>query len=119
MILAIYLVPRGMAEVLQFGKTIAEYTGMSGYQKHEAVSAYRFGPTSVRRFRDIMIAADTSSYAVWSENNHTNTNITLETMNDLKVRRSGKICSWAMTDVKKGGNRVDILINSDRIKECE
>jgi hypothetical protein len=33
--------------------------------------------------------ADTSSYAVWSENNHTNTNIikyiTLETMNDLKV----------------------------------
>ena len=24
-----------------------------------------------------------------------------------------------MTDVKKGGNRVDILINSDRIKECK
>jgi hypothetical protein len=24
-------------------------------------------------------AVDTSSYAVWSENNHTNTNITLET----------------------------------------
>jgi hypothetical protein len=30
------------------------------------------------------IPVDTSSYAVWSENNHTNTNITLETMNDLK-----------------------------------
>jgi hypothetical protein len=57
MILAIYLVPRGMAEVLQFGKTIAEDTGMSGYQKREAASAYRFGPTSVRQFRDIMIAA--------------------------------------------------------------
>jgi hypothetical protein len=56
MILAIYLVPRGTAEVLQFGKTIAEDTGMSGYQKREAASAYRFGPTSVRRFGDIMIA---------------------------------------------------------------
>jgi hypothetical protein len=31
--------------------------GMLGYQKHEAASAYRFGPTSVRRFRDITIAA--------------------------------------------------------------
>jgi hypothetical protein len=57
MILAIYLVPRGTAEVLQFGKTIAEDTSMSGYQKREAASAYRFGPTSVRQFRDIMIAA--------------------------------------------------------------
>ena len=56
MILAIYLVPHGMAEVLQFGKTIAKDTGMSRYQKREAASAYRFGPTSVRRFRDIMIA---------------------------------------------------------------
>jgi hypothetical protein len=36
MILAIYLVPHGTAEVLQFGKTIAEDTGMSGYQKREA-----------------------------------------------------------------------------------
>jgi hypothetical protein len=51
MILAIYLVPHGTAEVLQFGKTIAEDTGMSGYQKREAASAYRFGPTSIRRFR--------------------------------------------------------------------
>jgi hypothetical protein len=56
MILAIYLVPRGTAEVLQFGKTIAEDTGMSGYQKREAASAYRFSPTSVRRFGDIVIA---------------------------------------------------------------
>ena len=46
-----------MAEVLQFGKTIAEDTGMSGYQKCEATSAYRFGLTLVRRFGDIMIAA--------------------------------------------------------------
>jgi hypothetical protein len=50
------LVPHGTAEVLQFGKTIAEDTGMSGYQKREATSAYRFGPTSVRQFGDIMIA---------------------------------------------------------------
>jgi hypothetical protein len=41
------LVPRSTAEVLQFGKTIAEDTGMSGYQKREAASAYHFGPTSV------------------------------------------------------------------------
>jgi hypothetical protein len=50
------LAPCSTAEVLQFGKTIAEDTGMSGYQKREAVSAYHFGPTPVRRFGDIMIA---------------------------------------------------------------
>jgi hypothetical protein len=33
--------------------TIAESIGMSGYQKREATSAYRFGPTLVRQFRDI------------------------------------------------------------------
>jgi hypothetical protein len=37
----------------QFGKTIAEDTGMSGYQKRKAASAYRFGLTSVRQFGDI------------------------------------------------------------------
>jgi hypothetical protein len=38
-------VPRDTAEVLQFGKTVAEDTGMLVYQNGEAVSAYRFGPT--------------------------------------------------------------------------
>jgi hypothetical protein len=51
------LVPHSTVEVLQFGKTIAEDTGMSGYQKREAASAYCFGPTSVQWFRDIGIAA--------------------------------------------------------------
>jgi hypothetical protein len=50
------LVPRSTAEVLQFGKTVTEDTGMSGYQKREAASAYCFGPTSVRQFGDIVIA---------------------------------------------------------------
>jgi hypothetical protein len=35
--------------------TIAESIGMLGYQKCEATSAYRFGPTSVRQFRDIVM----------------------------------------------------------------
>ena len=39
------LVPRGTAEVLQFGKTVSEDTGMSGYQNSEATSAYNFSPT--------------------------------------------------------------------------
>jgi hypothetical protein len=51
------LVPRSTAEVLQFGITIAEDTGMLGYQKRKAASAYRFGPTSVQQFGDITIAA--------------------------------------------------------------
>jgi hypothetical protein len=42
------LVTCGTVEVLQFGKTIAESIGMSGYQNGEATSAYRFGPTSVQ-----------------------------------------------------------------------
>jgi hypothetical protein len=50
------LVPHSTVEVLQFGKTIAEDTGILGYQKREAASAYCFGPTSVRRFRDIVTA---------------------------------------------------------------
>src|ERR1700733_8572312 len=33
--------------------TIAESIGMLGYQKCKAMSAYCFGPTSVRQFRDI------------------------------------------------------------------
>ena len=41
-------VPCDTAEVLQFSKTVAEDTGMSVYQNSEAVSAYRFGPTSAR-----------------------------------------------------------------------
>jgi hypothetical protein len=41
-------VPRNTAEVLQFGKTVAEDTGMSVYQNSEAMSAYHFGPTSAR-----------------------------------------------------------------------
>jgi hypothetical protein len=49
------LVPRSTAEVLQFSKTIAEDTGMLGYQKCEAASAYCFGPTLVRQFGDIAI----------------------------------------------------------------
>jgi hypothetical protein len=51
------LVPRGTAEVLQFSKTVAEDTGMLGYQNSEAASAYRFGPTSVQQFGDIAIVA--------------------------------------------------------------
>jgi hypothetical protein len=51
------LVPSGTAEVLQFGKTVAEDTGMSGYQNSKATSAYRFSPTSVWQFRDITIVA--------------------------------------------------------------
>jgi hypothetical protein len=51
------LVPRGTAEVLQFGKTVTEDTSMSGYQKREAASAYRFDPTLVWQFRDIAIVA--------------------------------------------------------------
>jgi hypothetical protein len=47
--------PRDIAEVLQFGKTVAEDTSMSVYQNSEAV--------------------DMSSDAVWSGNNHTNTTI--------------------------------------------
>src|SRR5258708_3014981 len=43
------------AEVLQFGKTVAKDTGMSGYQNSEAMSAYRFGLTLVWRFGDITI----------------------------------------------------------------
>jgi hypothetical protein len=35
--------------------TIAESIGMSGYQKRKAASAYRFGPTLVRQFGDIMM----------------------------------------------------------------
>jgi hypothetical protein len=46
-------VPRDTAEVLQFGKTVAEDTGMSVYQNSEATSAYRFGPASARWFGDI------------------------------------------------------------------
>jgi len=49
------LVPRGTVEVLQFSKTVAEDTSMSGYQNSDAASAYHFGPTSVRQFRDIVI----------------------------------------------------------------
>jgi hypothetical protein len=41
-------VPHDTAEVLQFGKTVAEDTGMSVYQNSEAMSAYRFGSTSAR-----------------------------------------------------------------------
>jgi hypothetical protein len=51
------LVPRSTAEVLQFGKTIAEDTCMSGYQNSKAASAYHFGPTLVWQFRDIAIVA--------------------------------------------------------------
>jgi hypothetical protein len=47
------LVPRGTAEVLQLSKTIAESISMSGYQKREATSAYRFSPTLVQQFGDI------------------------------------------------------------------
>jgi hypothetical protein len=39
----------------QFGKTVTEDTGMSGYQKRKAASAYHFGPTSVRQFGDIVM----------------------------------------------------------------
>jgi len=39
------LVPHGTAEVIQFGKTVAEDISMSGYQNSKATSAYRFGPT--------------------------------------------------------------------------
>jgi hypothetical protein len=42
------LVPRGTVEVLQFGKTVTKDTGMSGYQKRKAASAYHFGLTSVQ-----------------------------------------------------------------------
>jgi hypothetical protein len=35
--------------------TIAKSIGMSGYQKCEAMSAYRFGPTSAPQFGDIMM----------------------------------------------------------------
>jgi hypothetical protein len=41
-------VPRDTAEVLQFGKTVTEDTGMSVYQNGEATSFYRFGPTLAR-----------------------------------------------------------------------
>jgi len=51
------------AEVLQFSRTVAKDTGMSGYQNSKAVSAYRFGLTSVWWFRDIMIVA-------WARNRH-------------------------------------------------
>jgi hypothetical protein len=47
-------------------------------------------------------SADTSSYAVWSENNHTNTNITLETMNDLRGAKVWLNLFLDMTDVMKG-----------------
>jgi hypothetical protein len=40
-------------------------------------------------------------------------------MNDLKGAKFWLNLFLAVTDVKKGGNRVDILINSDRIKECK
>jgi hypothetical protein len=50
------LVPCSTVEVLQFSKTVAKDIGMSGYQKREAVSAYRFGLTLVWRFGDIVIA---------------------------------------------------------------
>jgi hypothetical protein len=40
--------PCDTAEVLQFGKTVAEDTGMSVYQNSEATSFYRFGPASAR-----------------------------------------------------------------------
>jgi len=46
------LVPHSTAEVLRFGKTVAEDTGMSVYQNSEAKSAYHFGPTSARQFGD-------------------------------------------------------------------
>jgi hypothetical protein len=36
--------PCNTAEVLWFGKTVAEDTGMSVYQNSEAASVYRFGP---------------------------------------------------------------------------
>jgi hypothetical protein len=44
-------VPRNTAEVLQFGKTVAEDTGMLVYQNSEAASAYHFGPV-IRRYRE-------------------------------------------------------------------
>ena len=46
--------PCDTAEVLQFGKTVAEDTGMLVYQNSEAMSAYRFGPALARWFGDIM-----------------------------------------------------------------
>jgi hypothetical protein len=49
------LVPRSTVEVLQFSKTVAKDTGMSGYQKCEAASAYCFSPTLVQQFGDIAI----------------------------------------------------------------
>jgi hypothetical protein len=36
--------PCDTMEVLRFGKTVAEDTGMSVYQNSEAASAHRFGP---------------------------------------------------------------------------
>jgi hypothetical protein len=36
--------PYDTVEVLQFGKTAAEDTGMLVYQNNEAASAYRFSP---------------------------------------------------------------------------
>ena len=49
------LVPCGTAEVIQFCKTVAKDTGMLVYQNNEAMSAYRFGPTSALQFGDIMM----------------------------------------------------------------